>query len=227
LNDSEGRVGVLIVDDHPAVREGLRGIIGGFPGYRVVDTAESAEKAALILIETNGAPDVRIVVSDVSMKGRGGIDLVRFLKSARPEIACVMISVSLRFETIVEAVAAGARGYLGKDQGPDAILRCLDAVSRGEFGMEGEVLETVVKNAVRLAGSQSRLERPRYDGLTPREKDVFRLTALNRSAKDIAALLSVSEKTVENVRSAIMGKLETRDRFELYRYALKVGIIEE
>jgi len=227
LGDNDGRIAVFIIDDHPAVREGLRGIIDGFSGYRVVDTAASAEEAALVLLESELRPDVRIVLSDVSMKGRGGIDLVRELKTARPGIACVMISVSVRFETIMEALSAGARGYLGKDQSSDAIRRCLDAVARGELGLEGAVLEELAKNAVRLSGSQSRLERTRYDGLTPREKEVFRLTALNRSAKEIAASLSVSEKTVENVRSSIMGKLEVRDRFELYRYALKIGVVEE
>lgn len=228
MSGIDERVGVFIVDDHPAVREGLRGIIDGAPRYRVVGTASSAEEAAVRLLDpTEPLSGLGVVLSDVSMKGRSGIDLARDLRRARPSVRCVLISVSVRFESIAEALQAGARGYLGKDQGADSILRCLDAVVRGELGIEGEVLEILTKNALRLASSESKLERSRYDGLTPREKDVFRLTAENRSAKEIAATLSVSEKTVENVRSALMGKLDMHDRFELYRYALRIGVVED
>jgi DNA-binding NarL/FixJ family response regulator len=103
----------------------------------------------------------------------------------------------------------------------------LDAVLRGELGLEGDVLAVLVNNTVRLATASMGLERSRYDSLTPREKEVFRHVALNAETKKIATDLNLSLKTIENMKSTIYGKLELTDRFELYKYALRIGVIEE
>lgn len=219
---------VFILDDHVAVREGIKSILAGSGRYGVAGQAPSASEARLALesLEHEGAlPGVILV--DINLKGQSGIDFMRSLSAAYPSIAPIVISVSLRFDSIVEAFAAGAKGYIAKDQDDSSIIRVLDAVARGQLGIEGEPLSVLAENAVRLSAARAGLERSRYDGLTPREKEVFRLTALNADAKAIAAELDISVKTVENLKSSIRGKLGLADRFELYKYALRIGIVEE
>jgi DNA-binding NarL/FixJ family response regulator len=219
---------VLIIDDHPSVREGLRAIIDGSRRYRVAATASSPEEAVEALSSMKAAGlNPAIVIVDVNLKGRSGIDFVRDSAQDFPGSAFVMISVSLRFDTIVESLGAGAKGYIAKDQDEASMLRVLDAVSRGEIGIEGAPLAVLADNARRLASARSGLERSRYEALTPREKEVFRLVSLNRGLEGIARELGLSVKTVENLKSSIFGKLAIQDRFELYRYALRIGVVEE
>jgi DNA-binding NarL/FixJ family response regulator len=221
-------VSVFILDDHLSVREGVRAILDASGRYKVVGLAASSSEARTALEGLGASASLpRILIADINLKGQNGIDFVRELRSSYPELACVMISVSIRFDSVIESMAAGARGYLGKDQDEESMLRVLDAVMRGEPGLEGEVLRNLIENAVRLSTARMGIERSRYDSLTPREKEVFRLTALNRSVHDIADELGLTPKSVENVKSQVFGKLAVQDRFELYRYALRIGIIEE
>ncbi|HET7839561.1 MAG TPA: response regulator transcription factor [Rectinemataceae bacterium] len=228
MPDRSASGSVFIIDDHAAVRQGLRAILEDSGRYSVsgaVASAEEAREALAELREAGQAPSILII--DLNLKGQSGIDFVREAARTDPDSRCVMISVSIRFDSIIEAMAAGARGYIGKDQDEGSTLRVLDAVARGDLGLDGEVLATVLGNALRLFSAKMGLERSRYDSLTPREKEVFRLTILNRSVGEIASSLDLSTKTIDNVRSAILGKLGVQDRFEMYRYALRIGVIEE
>lgn len=219
---------VFIIDDHASVRQGLKSILEDSGRYLVAGSAASAEEArtALEAMQREGAAPAIIIV-DVNLKGQSGIDFVREISRPPSSSTCVMISVSIRFDSIIESLAAGARGYIGKDQDEGSTLRILDAVVRGDFGLDGEVLETVLSNAVRLFSAKMGLERSRYDSLTPREREVFRLTIMNKSVGEIASSLDLSTKTIDNVRSVILGKLGVQDRFEMYRYAIRIGVIEE
>jgi DNA-binding NarL/FixJ family response regulator len=226
-NEGE-QVKVMILDDHPSVREGIRTILDGSGKFRVVGLAATAAETRTALAElqaSRSTPELLIV--DINLTGQSGIDFVRETARSLPETACVMMSVSIRFDSIVESFAAGAKGYIGKDQDEGSMIRVLDAVARGEIGLESEVLRTVVENSIRLSSARMGLERSRYDTMTPREKEIFRLTTQSKSVREIAEELSLSVKTVENFRSAIFGKLAVQDRFELYRYALKIGVLEE
>jgi DNA-binding NarL/FixJ family response regulator len=216
---------VFIVDDHPSVREGLRGLVERSERYRVTGAAASAEEA-LATLGSAGTEAPELCLVDLNLPGMGGIDLVARLRSELPALRCLVISMSIRFEHVVEACAAGAFGFVGKDQDGDAIVRCLDAAHRGELGLEGPVLRMVIDNARRLSRSAASAERARFDSLTPREKDVFKLVALDRSAWEIAVDLGLSSKTVENVKSSISSKLGMHDRLEIYRYAVKLGVVE-
>jgi DNA-binding NarL/FixJ family response regulator len=219
---------VFILDDHPAICEGLKTILDTSGRYKVVGLASSsaeARSALIVLHETGNTPS--ILLADNNLKGQSGIDFIREIVPLYPKMACIVISVSIRFDTITEALSGGARGYIGKDQDEPSMLRVLDAVTRGELGLEGEVLGVLADNAVRLSITRMGLERSRYDALTPREQEIFRLTALNTGVKEIAKELRLSTKTVENVKSSIFGKLGLRDRFELYKYAVRIGIIED
>ena len=220
---------VFIIDDHPSVRQGFKTMIEASGRYSVVGLAASTEeaKSQLASLAMEGKTPAIIVV-DVNLKGQSGIDFVRELRRESDKgPACVVISMSIRVETIMEALAAGARGYLGKDQDDVSVIRVLDAVVRGEFGLVGPILEAFVVGGVHLFEARVGLERSRYESLTPREKEVFRLLAMNREHDVIAVALDLSQKTIDNLRSSIFSKLGVRDRLDLYRYALKIGVIEE
>jgi two-component system response regulator NreC len=219
---------VLVLDDHPAVREGIKAMVEGSGRYVVAGLASSAGEArsALSAAREAGTP-FDLVLADNNLKGQSGIDLVRECSASLKETRFIVVSVSVRFDTIIEAFAAGARGYFGKDQDEASLLRILDAVSRGELGIEGEALASLADNAVRLASVRMGLERSRYEELTPREREVFRLTALNKGVAETAEELGLSAKTVENMKSSIFGKLGLHDRFELYKYAVRIGIVED
>lgn len=220
---------VFVIDDHPSVRQGYKTMIEASGRYAVIGLAPSTEEAKpqLVSLTAEGRPPAVIVV-DINLKGQSGIDFVRELRRESDEApACVVISMSIRSETIMEALAAGARGYLGKDQDDDAVIRVLDSVMQGEYGLVGAVLESFVEGGIHLFEARVGLERSRYESLTPREKEVFRLLALNREIDVIAIALDLSPKTIDNLRSAILGKLGAHNRLDLYRYALKIGVLEE
>ncbi|HUX39086.1 MAG TPA: response regulator transcription factor [Rectinemataceae bacterium] len=222
------RIPVLVIDDHPSVRKGYKTMIESSGRFAVVGLGASIEEARSLLEELGMEEGkAAILVIDVNLKDQNGLDLIRQLDRVEGSPACVAISMSIRAETIIEALSAGARGYIGKDQDEEAVIRVLEAVARGDLGLEGAVLGVIVDSALRLHSARMGLERSRYDGLTPREKEVFHLIALNRSNEAIASALELSPKTVDNIRSAIYGKIDAHDRLDLYRYALKIGLIEE
>lgn len=221
-------VPVFIVDDHPSVRQGLKTMVESTFRFAVVGMAGSAEEARPLLAslaETRRPPAILIV--DVNLKGQNGIEFIRELRRGEEGPACIAVSMSIRAESVLEALVAGARGFIGKDQDEERVLRVLEAVNRGDLGLEGAVLEGLATSAIRLHSARSGLERSRYDSLTPREKEVFRLFVLNRGVEAIAETLDVSPKTVDNVRSSIYAKLDAHDRLDLYRYALRIGLVED
>ena len=226
---SDEPISVFVIDDHPSVRQGYKTMVEASGRYSVVGLAASTEEAKpqLSTLAAEGrTPD--LIVVDINLKGQSGIDFVRELRRLSDDgPACIVISMSIRAETIMEALAAGARGYLGKDQDDVAVIRVLDSVVAGEFGLVGDVLEAFVVGGIRLFEARVGLERSRYESLTPREKEVFRLLAMNREHDVIAIALDLSPKTIDNLRSSILSKLGVHDRLDLYRYAIKIGVIEE
>ncbi|MDA8410118.1 MAG: response regulator transcription factor [Treponema sp.] len=229
MHDTDTPTCVFIIDDHPSVRQGYKMMAEATERYTVVGLAESTEEAKSLLpsLATEGkAPSIIIV--DINLKGQSGIDFVRELRRENDDgPACIVISMSIRAETIMDALAAGARGYLGKDQDDVSVIRVLDAVTRGDYGLVGSVLEAFVVGSVHLFEARVGLERSRYESLTPREKEVFRLLAMDREHDVIAIALDLSPKTIDNLRSSILSKLGVHDRLDLYRYAMKIGLIEE
>lgn len=222
------KIGVFILDDHPSTREGLKTILEASDRYCAAGMAGSTDEARSALHTlntTNSLPS--LLLADNNLKSQSGIDFIRDIAPLYAGMRCVAISVSIRFDTIAEALAGGAKGYIGKDQDEASMIRVLDAVMRGEIGIEGEALSVLAENALRLSFARMKLEQSRYDALTPREKEVFRLLASNKGTSDIAKYLELSAKTIDNIRSAILGKLALQDKFELYKYAIRIGIIEE
>jgi len=209
---------VLIADDHTMVRESLIGVLQAEPDIEVVAQASDGIEAVELAERTR--PD--IVVTDLSMPRLGGLEVVRRLREAQPQIKVLVLTMHSEDEYVLQVVRAGASGYLVKDSAASelvAAVRSLHA-GRGHFGPQ----------AARALAEQ--LQRPDRNGadpygeLTAREREVFHLIAEGLTTKEIARRLDISVKTAENHRGRVLDKLDMRNTAELVRYALRRGLVE-
>jgi DNA-binding NarL/FixJ family response regulator len=209
---------VFIVDDHSFFRAGLRSLLmeHGFP---VVGEAPTGE-AAMPLIERRH-PD--IVVMDLSMPGMSGAEATRELRRRFPAIAVLVVTVSAGELDVLDALEAGAAGYLLKDAGPEEIMRALQAAVDGDTPLSPRVAGMIVERARGVAGGVDASSRV-VEELTARELEVFKLIARGMSNAEIAAELIVSETTVKTHVARILMKLHLRDRVQAVVYAYESGL---
>jgi DNA-binding NarL/FixJ family response regulator len=213
---------VLIIDDHPLFREGLKAIIGREPRYRLVGEADTAR--AGIHLATESRPDVIIV--DVSLPDKNGIELTRDLAKLLPESRVLIISMHSKITYIATAFQAGARGYLVKESASDGLLKGLAAVARGELFLDSSLSSQVVENLLQISVTSPAPAASPHTRLTPREQEVMRLLAEGFTTREIAKRLFISPKTVENHRANIMKKLDLRTTIDLVRQAARLGLID-
>jgi len=207
---------ILIADDHPIVRSGLRRVLDAQPDLRVVadavDGAEAVEKAL--------AEDVDLAILDVSMPRMTGIQAATELSKRKPEIRMLMLSMYDSEQYLFEALRAGASGYVLKSGADEDIVAACRAAMRGESFLYPSAINTLVRDYI------DRGEQEQPDILTPRELEVLKLIAEAQTSKQIAEQLVISVKTVERHRQNILDKLGLRDRVELTRYAIRRGLIQ-
>ena len=209
---------VLIADDHTMVRESLVSVLQAAGDVQVVAQAADGIEAIELAMQTR--PDV--VVADLSMPRLNGLEVVRRLREALPQTRVLVLTMHGEDEYVLQAVRAGASGYLVKDSAASELLSALRSLhaGRGHFGPQA---------AQALAEQLHRPERPLddpYGRLTEREREVFHLIAEGMTTKDIAQRLGISAKTAENHRGRVLDKLGVRNTAELVRYALRKGLIE-
>lgn len=204
---------VLVADDHPLYRDGLVGLIET-TGMVVVGQASDGAEAVRLAAEFN--PDV--VVLDVSMPVLDGIEATRRIVAANPE-ARVLILTMLEDETVIEAVRAGARGYVVKSSSPSSTLAAIASVAAGDVTFSAAL-------APRLSELFAAGTRPRspFNSLTPREHEVLELLARGWDNPRIATRLGIADKTVRNLVSAILVKLQVSDRVAAVEAARQAGL---
>jgi DNA-binding NarL/FixJ family response regulator len=195
---------VVLVDDHPVVRGGLRALIESFGGFEVVGEAADGE-AAVREVQLH-RPDVAVM--DVMMPGVDGVEATRRITRASPGTAVLMLSMAEEDDVVFSAMQAGARGYLLKGAAQEEIDRALKAVVAGEAIFGPGVAARVL--GVFSHGPTSRPEA--FPDLTPREREVLELVAQGRRNASIAATLGMAPKTVANHLSSIFAKLQVTDR---------------
>jgi DNA-binding NarL/FixJ family response regulator len=195
---------ILIADDHPAFRSGLRAMLAGVDDLRVVGEAATGDEAAALAEEMRPA----VVVMDIQMPGLNGIDCTRRIATRAPEVAVVVMTMFEDDESVFAAMRAGARGYLLKGAGREEILRALRAVGNGEaiFGPD------IARRFIDYFAAGARAGAGAFPQLTSREREVLELLAAGRSNAAIAGALSLSLKTVRNHVSSIFTKLRVADR---------------
>ena len=213
---------VLIVDDHPLFREGLKSLIGRHAGFEVVGEAENGKQG--IKKAKKLRPD--LVVMDLSLPDQSGIDVTRRIRSMLPETRIMILSMHSKIDYITKAFQAGACGYVVKESATERLVECLKSISKGDYFLDTSLSHKVVKNLMKSGEKEAKITDAGYKTLTPREQQITRLLAEGISTKDIADQLFISPKTVENHRSNIMNKLDLHSTMELVRYAAKLGIID-
>jgi len=213
---------VLIVDDHPLFREGLKSILARRSGFEVVgeagNGAEGFRKAKKL------KPD--LVVMDLSLPDQSGIEVTHKIRSLLPETRVMVLSMHAKIDYITEAFRKGATGYVVKESATEKLMECLETVSRGEYFIDSSLSHKVVKSLMESDERERKITDAGYSTLTPREQQVMRLVAEGLSTKEIGEKLFISPKTVENHRSNIMNKLELHSTMELVRYAARIGLID-
>lgn len=213
---------VLIIDDHPLFREGLKSIIARGSRFDVIGEAGSA-KEGMNHVKTL-KPDLAIV--DISLPDMSGLQLTRDIRSLSPQTRIVIVSMHSKIDYIAEAFQAGATGYIVKESAADRLLQGLAAVAEGEYFLDSSISHQVVESLIKIPLKEARISDLEYSSLTAREQEILRLLAEGFSTKEISGKLFISPKTVENHRSNIMNKLGIHSAMELVRYAARLGLID-
>ena len=208
--------GVLIADDHPIVRHGLRDLLDAEADFRVVAEVDDGRQA----VERALRDDIDLVILDVTMPRMTGLQAARELSRRRPELRTLMLSMHENEQFLFEALRAGASGYVLKTAVDRDLVQACRATMRGEtFLYAGAVAALVRDHLERARGGED------VDPLTPRELEVLKLVAEGHTSDEIAELLVISRKTVDRHRANMLEKLGMRDRVELTRYAIRRGLI--
>jgi DNA-binding NarL/FixJ family response regulator len=206
---------IVIADDHGIVRSGLRMLLERQEDFEVVaEAADGVEARDLVISER---PDIAIL--DVKMPRLTGLEATREIRKEAPEVSVLILSMHDDERYLFEALKAGASGYVLKSQADQDLLEAIAAIDRGEPFLTPDAQRALIKDVL------ERGEEP-GDELTPREQEVVTLAAEAHTNREIAEILGLSEKTVENHRANAMRKLGMRDRVELVRYAIRRGLIE-
>jgi len=211
MDDGAGPIRVLLVDDHTVVRQGLRMVMSLEDDLEVVGEAANGREAVEAV--AHDAPDV--VLMDLLMPVMNGVEAIRAIKAAHPEIEAVALTSVLEDRLVIDAVEAGAAGYLLKETGPDALFEAIRAAARGEVRLDPRAQKRLVRE-VRTPEMR--------ESLTPRETDTLRLIAKGLANKDIAHELGVSEVTVKTHVSNVLSKLGLQSRTQAALFALKEGL---
>jgi DNA-binding NarL/FixJ family response regulator len=210
-------VTVVIADDQSAVREGLVLLLGTLPGITVVGEAGDGEAAAELVATVKP----QVVLMDLNMPRCDGVEATRRIRGSHPQTQVVVLTTYSDDESIINALQAGALGYLTKDATRAEIGRAVLAAAAGQAVLDPEVQQRLLSAAVRAPALTSG---DQEDGdLTPRESEVLRLIAAGRSNREIARALFVSEATVKTHVNRIFAKTGSRDRTQAMRYAYTHG----
>jgi DNA-binding NarL/FixJ family response regulator len=208
---------ILLVDDHEVVRLGLNALLSRHPRFEIVGEAGTADEAlAKARVQK---PDV--IVMDVRLPGRSGIDATREIIAVLPDTKIIVLTSYADDDLLMDAVAAGASGYVLKQIGSDDLVRALESVARGEALLDPAMMN---KAFARLREAARKDRGAAFKMLTEQEVKIVTLVARGQTNKEIAGELFLSEKTVRNYVSSILGKLGLSHRAQAAAYAVEHGL---
>ena len=213
---------ILLVDDHPLFRAGLKSLLVDNPAFQIIGEAGDGKEA--IRLTKTLHPD--LLVLDISLPDKSGIEITRELKDLFPEILIMIVSMHSKIDFITESFRAGALGYVIKESAAERLVQGLETVARGEYFLDSSLSHKVVEKILGLPTKEALITDEKYASLTPREEQVLRLLAEGHSAREVGEKLFISPKTVENHRANIMDKLDLHSTLELIRYAVRLGLID-
>jgi DNA-binding NarL/FixJ family response regulator len=216
---------VVIVDDHPVFRQGLRDVLETDPGLQVVGEAATGEVALQMAEDVE--PDVMLV--DINLPDVNGLQVTRQIRAKRPEIKIVVVTGYDDAEQAFHAIRAGASAYCAKDITPETLIQTLYVVQRDKYVVgerkmsHDEVIAWVEEKVGRLPGRLVTDHEDSFVPLSPREMEILEYVTHGRSNKEIAYALGISHQTVKNHMTAILRKLQVDDRTQAAVYALSRG----
>lgn len=209
---SPAPIRLLLVDDHVVVRQGLRMVLGLEPDFEIVGEASNGAEA----VEAARRLAPQVVLMDLLMPVMNGVDAIRSIKAELPEMEIVALTSVLEDRLVIDAVEAGAMGYLLKETGPDTLFEAIRAASRGEVRLDPRARKRLLRE-VRTPEMR--------ESLTARETETLRLLARGLANREIAEELGVSEMTVKTHVSSILSKLDLSSRTQAALFALREGLV--
>jgi DNA-binding NarL/FixJ family response regulator len=205
---------LVIADDHAIVREGLKRIVSEAPGLQVEAEAADGNEVMRLVRER----EFDVLVLDLSMPGRSGMELIKLVKAERPKLRILVLSMHQEMQYAVRAIKSGASGYLTKESAPAQLVQAINKIAAGGAFISAEVAEQLALGA--MPGGQA----APHETLSDREFEVFRQLVAGVSVTDIGADLKLSVKTVSTHKANLMQKLGLRNQSELVRYAIRHGL---
>jgi two-component system, NarL family, invasion response regulator UvrY len=206
---------ILIADDHTVVRKGLRQILlDEFPGAEIEEAVDGGELVKKVM---TGKWDV--VVSDVSMPGRSGLEALQQIKISHPDLPVLILSIHPEEQYALRALKCGAAGYLSKDTAPDELVKAVQKVLLGKKYISQAIAEKMANSF-----SSDNFLHP-HEGLSDREFDVMKLLANGKSVSEIAEMLSLSVTTVSTYRTRVMTKMNLKSNSDLTKYAIENNLL--
>lgn len=213
-------ISVILVDDHPILRKGLRSLLEQEKDIKVV--AESGDGWEAIEIATRYTPDV--VVMDLALPGLSGLDATREIRQRGLRCAVLVLTAQAEERYLFPVLQAGGSGYVRKDVADDELVRAVRTVAQGQAYLDSQAQTMLLQGYLQPDQGQNS---DVFDGLSSRERQVLQLTAEGHSSRSIADRLGISSKSVETYRSRVMQKLDLADRPALVRYALRKGLLRD
>ncbi len=222
MNDNNGKIRIMLVDDHEMVRAGLRALLKGHAEMEVVGEAPDGESA--IELARQLTPDV--ILMDIALRGNmNGIEATKQIRSENQSIQVLAVTAHDSPEYFFELMKAEAVGYVLKEATPSELFTAIRAAHRGEAYFYPSIARYLLNDYLRRVRSGHE-DRVHYDGLTDREREILRLIANGYSNRQIGEMLVISVNTAEAHRGHIMQKLNLHTRAELVKYAIKSGLID-
>ena len=201
---------VLITDDHPVVRRGLRQILEDNELIGLIDEAGDGKELCQKMMEN----DYDVILLDISLPGRSGLDMLSQIKKINKKTAILILSIHSEELYAIQALKCGASGYLTKSSAPDELIHAIRKVSSGEKYISASLAESIAKSALDYSGKTD------GPGLSVREAEVLLLLAAGKTTSQIANELSLSPKTISTYRERLLAKLKLKTTAELIRYSI-------
>ncbi len=212
---------LLLADDHALMRAGLRALLGGIASCEVVAEAADGIEAARLIRQMQPA----VALIDLTMPGLSGLDVIARAAREAPATRCVALSMHTAESYVLEALRAGAAGYVVKDTAPEELALAIRVVAGGGRYLSASIAGRIADDLLQQAQAGSDTAPKPLDQVTPRQRQILQLVAEGHSTRSIADKLSISIKTVETHRAQIMERLGIRDVAGLTRFALRNGLI--
>jgi two-component system response regulator NreC len=215
------KIRVMIVDDHQLVRDGIKALLEDEGDIIIAGEANNGDEMLVGIKEQQP----HIILMDISLPGKSGIDLTKDINKRFPEIKVLILSMYTHEDFVINAIKAGARGYLPKNTTRKELLKAIHCIINGDEYFNEQISQVVMKSLVKSVKDEQGRE-PGKENLTKREIEIIRLFAEGMTNQDIADKLFISVRTVESHKNHIMQKLNLKNSVDLVKYCIRNGIID-